>query len=104
MILDDKLARERSIAIERHGGCAIQFVIGKGAYGSGRSGTVLCQQRESSALCNALIPFGVVAIHCVNGIPRQASNRLARGKQPGQVNLDGIYAGDMMHYYPNLSS
>jgi hypothetical protein len=104
MIFDHELARERSIAIERHSGSAIQFVIGKSPCGSGRRSTVLCQQRERIVLCRAVIPFRVVAIHCVNGVPGHAGDRLARGKQAGQVDLDGIDACNVLHDYANLAS
>ena len=37
-------------------------------------------------------------------VPSHSGDWLARGKQARQVDLDGIHAANVMHYYPDLSS
>src|SRR6266849_10824367 len=104
MILQHKLAGERSITIERHGRGAIQLFIAKSTYCRCRHRTVGCQKGERGFLSNAIILFRVVSVHRIDDVPGNAGDRLAGSEQTREVDLDWIHTGNVMHHYANLPS
>src|SRR5262249_57548170 len=62
MVLQEKLARERSVAIERHGRGVVQLFVGKRTDRRSRRCTVRFQQGECSFFGDVVILLCVIAV------------------------------------------
>ena len=92
------------IAIEGHGYGAIQFGVGEGADSGGGRGTVGGEQGEGCFLGDALIFLGVAVVHSVDRIPRYRREGSTGGEFLGEMDFNGIYAGDVMYDDADLAA
>ena len=62
------------------------------------------EQGEGCFLCDALIFLGVAVVHSVDRIPRYRRDGSTGGKFLGEMDFDGIYAGDVMYDDADLAA
>src|SRR5262249_13749459 len=102
VILQQKLASERSVAVERHRRGAVEFFVGKGTDCRGRRRTVAFQQSECSFFGDVVILFCVIAVYRIDDVPCHTGDRLAGSEQTRKPDLNRIHTGDVVHHYANL--
>ena len=97
VVLNDELRGDRCAIAQREGRRAIQLVIRKRAYRSGRFTTVPAQEFECDSFRDPRLFVGMLGIQVGDNVPGDVGNGLATGNCPREINLNRIDAGNMMH-------
>src|SRR5947209_19158180 len=98
VILNDELRGDGRAETEREGCCLLQLVIRERAYSVGCLTAVPAQKFKRGCFryfCLILCMFG---IYLGDNLPCNVRNGLAAGDCSRSLNLNGVHAGDVMHY------
>src|SRR4051812_13607793 len=97
MILQEELASEWRVTVERDGCGTVEFVVGKGSDRRGRSPAIGFQQCECGFFGDVVILFCVVPVDRVDSLPRDTRDWLPGGEQTGKLNLNWVHTGDVVY-------
>ena len=104
VILQHELAGEWSIGVQRYRRGSIQLLVAECPYGCCRHSAVVVEQIERLLPGYSLVRLGMPRIDLVDLIPRHARHGLPGGELLGQLNLQRVHRGDVMHHNPDLAA
>src|SRR4051794_6982682 len=93
MILQEELASQWSVTVERLGRRAVEFFVGKRPDSRARRRAVGSQQRECGLLGYVVVLIRMVPVDRMDRVPRHAGNGLAGGKQCRKLDLKRVHTG-----------
>jgi len=97
VILEQKLAGDRRVGVERNQSGPIELLIAERANRGGRGGAIAVEKLQRSPLRDSGVLLGVTGVHVVDHLVRDAGYRLTGRDRLRQLDLDRIDARDMVH-------
>src|SRR5215467_4224540 len=104
MILQEELASEWSVTVERHRRRAVELFVGRGPDCRGRRRAVGFQQCECGFFGDVVVLFCMVSVDRIDRVPRHPRDRLAGSEQTRKLDLNWVHTGDVVYNHPDFPS